>query len=601
MSIYFSGQYTALQPNCSGTLTLTTSPDVSTHENKVYYNTAYIVPDQEFDEYSIDSGTYVDGTSDEYTSEPAVKFTAATTVSYGYATTSRKRVTETNNTSNTGVSDAATYAGTYISLGSEDTDFYYTLEVTNGDETSGKQMDSLLIIDRLPESGDTDSYGLTDRDSAFTVKLADDPNFTIQITYTDTYNVKQRINLIEDRDYTVEFTDQTTFTSDDWNGVADNTKWSSNPSASTRSFRIIFNFDSPAVTYIPAGATVQVTFNAEIADGQNIDPGSIAWNSFGYAVSVVGDSAVLEAGTMNVGVRVPGYPVLQKEMDTALTEDKKFQFVIYDSSTYTGYESLTGDALVTALNDDSVDYTIAEVTVKAGETLSEAVSLKDAYVWQKGVVTAYVWTWTAGDSYTVSELEDNDSSFVSWNTTTTTNRYTFTYTSAQNQRLKCLNEITVRYGSITLVKYKTDGTTPLSGVTFLCESADGTTYSESQTTDVDGKVEFSDLPAGNYTITETASASGMQLLAEPIEVTIPLELTKEEVDSYGDDIDLTQAVEKDGKYYFYNLTYHVVNQANLTMPTSGSTTDLLWLYLAMAMVMAGLVLIAWKRKKTVAQ
>ena len=148
-------------------------------------------------------------------------------------------------------------------------------------------------------------------------------------------------------------------------------------------------------------------------------------------------------------------------------------------------------------------------------------------------------------------------------------------------------------GSIRLEKYKADGKTPLGGVTFSLAGQDGKT--QSLTTKADGIVTFEGLKPGKYTITETKTAAGMTLLAEPITVTLPLTMTEQEAKKSG--ADLTKGyLHSDGNYYFYDLTYRVTNNATLDMPASGGHGFPIAVCGA-ALAAAGILLASTKRKK----
>ncbi len=101
-------------------------------------------------------------------------------------------------------------------------------------------------------------------------------------------------------------------------------------------------------------------------------------------------------------------------------------------------------------------------------------------------------------------------------------------------------------GSIRMIKKDATGAL-LAAVTFMLEDSDGKQVS--RTTDANGEVLFEELSAGSYVITETSTVSGNTLLAEPIEVTIPLVMTEEEIKTQGN-VDLSDAVHQDGKWYF---------------------------------------------------
>ena len=124
-------------------------------------------------------------------------------------------------------------------------------------------------------------------------------------------------------------------------------------------------------------------------------------------------------------------------------------------------------------------------------------------------------------------------------------------------------------GSIIIQKYEDDGETPLAGVTYnLYDSNDQLV--DTKTTGEDGKVTFTEVPFGDYTIVETKTAEGYNLLAEPISVTIPLVMTAD--DAQANDADTTQAFyDKDtDSYIFFALTYNVTDDVTFVLPTTGS-------------------------------
>ena len=124
-------------------------------------------------------------------------------------------------------------------------------------------------------------------------------------------------------------------------------------------------------------------------------------------------------------------------------------------------------------------------------------------------------------------------------------------------------------GSIIIQKYEDDGETPLAGVTYnLYDSNDQLV--DTKTTGEDGKVTFTEVPFGDYTIVETKTAEGYNLLAEPISVTIPLVMTAD--DAQANDADTTNAFydEATDSYIFFALTYNVTDDVTFVLPTTGS-------------------------------
>ena len=152
-------------------------------------------------------------------------------------------------------------------------------------------------------------------------------------------------------------------------------------------------------------------------------------------------------------------------------------------------------------------------------------------------------------------------------------------------------------GSITLYKRGTDGQKkPLAGVVFKMEGVQtGGIYDG--TTDENGKIEWQDLIAQKYKIREIKTADGYNLLQEEIEVTLPKEVSLEELKENG--IDMTQAVydEAAGMYCLYNLTYTIDNTAVFNMPVTGKTNR--WIYLLMisgCLIVAGGIWLFFDKK-----
>ena len=147
---------------------------------------------------------------------------------------------------------------------------------------------------------------------------------------------------------------------------------------------------------------------------------------------------------------------------------------------------------------------------------------------------------------------------------------------------------------VQLTKYKDDNS-PLAGVEFelkFVKESETATNNKSEnfsrllnvgetataTTDADGKITWENLDQGDYEIRETKTVDGYALLTDVIKVTLPLQLTKDEADSYGnvnkdlakEDTNYTQ------KWYFFDCKYEIKNNQVFLMPMTGS--DGTWMY-----------------------
>lgn len=144
--------------------------------------------------------------------------------------------------------------------------------------------------------------------------------------------------------------------------------------------------------------------------------------------------------------------------------------------------------------------------------------------------------------------------------------------------------------SITIKKKDDDGQSPLSGVKFMLEfikakstpTADANpnpSYtpllkegeSVTATTDSAGTIKWENLDEGEYRITEIETVPGHTLLPEPIEITLPLVMTEQEVQQ--GNVDTSKGTFDDGysnNWFFNDLTYEVTNSSTLDMPMTGA-------------------------------
>ena len=176
-------------------------------------------------------------------------------------------------------------------------------------------------------------------------------------------------------------------------------------------------------------------------------------------------------------------------------------------------------------------------------------------------------------------------------------------------RLQGGNEFTAednpRPCNIKIVKSKADGTL-LQGVQFTIKDSSGNAVTDMNgnvvgtvTTNAEGVAEFNNLYTGVYTITETKTVSGQQLLKEPITVYAPLRMTQAE--AIANNLDTSKAVwsAAENVYLIYDQTYNVTNSVNFEMPMSGGTFDSKMLIpLGAGMVLlAGVFIVMFRKKK----
>ena len=292
---------------------------------------------------------------------PEYKFGQEKYVSTSYQKIEEKDLTENYAYGYNGKeSDYAQGNYNYIMVDSKDDIITYALNVAN---MSMKNFEKIVLINKLADINDTGAVNLSkNRDSEFTIKLAEEPNFRVYTYYDD------EETLLSEDDYTIQFTDAISYTNGDWNGK-ESSKWYDEPTESTNAFRVVFRdgFELPPTNGI------RIKFDADIQDNARYN--KIAWNSFGYRY-YVGDYH-LTAEPPKVGVKIPTDPVIYKTVTDG--SDGIYTFIIYEK------------------DNESNSYV---VNVKAGE--SAKVPVKRTI---NGVTTGYI---EAGKTYIIKEATSSD-------------------------------------------------------------------------------------------------------------------------------------------------------------------------------------------------
>ncbi|MCC8127449.1 MAG: hypothetical protein LIO92_08625 [Clostridiales bacterium] len=577
LTVRLVGTYFAIPESGKAEITYSSvSPGGSTPYS-TYVNNVTFDPDSPFD--SKGEGILETDESEAY---DAVSAVASVTVAGAYATSSYKSVVElesietegggTSTLVETDNSAVSTSSDNSIVLSGVDSMFRYTLSVDN---LTDYAMTKLILFDNLPQVGDTYSVGDTARNSEFTVNLADAPNFAVYVTTKGKDEDGNETEITEELGssyYEIQYSTSGEFETDDYEG-GNSDKWytwgSSVNAADVRAIRVIITDES--ATQIPAGATVSVTFDAVAysEEGSTIEAGAIAWNNFGYHYALDGVTTELTAMPLVVGVQVPSAPSLTKELvdvngdDYHAAEDMSFTFVVYEGSELTDIDTDTGEivaynteeALVKALNglrsDNSRAYRIVTLTVKEGES-SATLKLTGTNGLDKDS-SGFWWTWSQGDTYTITEFLSDGYSLKSWSETEGTstdeengNSFTFTYDREKALQMTCVN--TCEIWDLNLTKVDADSydeesgtyTTVLNGAMFALYSRTNSNINDVNAADTievddetwylyrvqttgddgeDGKLSFSGLTEESYYLVEVKAPDGYNLDASRYKVT----------------------------------------------------------------------------------
>lgn len=141
-----------------------------------------------------------------------------------------------------------------------------------------------------------------------------------------------------------------------------------------------------------------------------------------------------------------------------------------------------------------------------------------------------------------------------------------------------------------------DGTTTplLGGVEFklekLNDSGAAETTPDTRVTVSDGTCSFASLTPGSYRLTETKTAEGYTLLAEPIEFTLTADgQCRRDGAAFG-----AKTTDADG---VYNIALTIYNRKGFTLPHTGADAPSLWLLIGLPALVAVLLVLVFRYNK----
>lgn len=140
---------------------------------------------------------------------------------------------------------------------------------------------------------------------------------------------------------------------------------------------------------------------------------------------------------------------------------------------------------------------------------------------------------------------------------------------------------------------------PLAGAKFKLVDSKGKLIS-TKTSGSDGYVTWDKLYPDIYTVTEIQAPNGKNLLAEDIEIHLPMRITEEDIKKYNIDRSKLSEWDKEEQcYYLFDVTYEISNHATFKAPMTGGFTNFMtFLPLVGGMAgFAGVGAVAMKRKR----
>lgn len=202
--------------------------------------------------------------------------------------------------------------------------------------------------------------------------------------------------------------------------------------------------------------------------------------------------------------------------------------------------------------------------------------------------------------YRVAECATEKGTFTAKGTVTLG---TYTYTASQTDltdgKITLTNQRTNPKFALNLTKMGINGTTTplLGGVEFKLEKLNDDNTAETIDTCVtssdstnQGKCSFTPLTPGNYRLTETKTAEGYTLLAEPIEFTLTADgQCLRDGAAFG-----AKTTDADG---VCNIALTIYNRKGFTLPHTGADAPSLWLLIGLPALVAVLLVLVFRYNK----
>ena len=316
----------------------------------------------------------------------------------------------------------------YITVDDTNAIITYTNHVQNLSNATFKQF---VMIDRMPEIGDTGVVNAHEqRGSEFSIGFANALN--LSLIFRNSEGTKSIA--LTNEDYTLEFSNNTSFTTEDWAGTS---AWNAS-AATAKSFRLKLNPGTLTAkinalenstlmeAVFPSMWVLEVSYDGKLsADGT---PGQYAWNSFGYHYTTAAD-VNLSAEPAKAGVRLKPLPVLKKQVvdnqgvDQGIDTSVSFTFNFYE-----GAHTLDQVASLTPIWETTL-YQGQAVQLLAQKTVG-------------GVTTGH---FTEGQYYTVVEVPTAGYNLVGYEKDglkqTTEGYCVFRYSNELNTTIVCQNQI----------------------------------------------------------------------------------------------------------------------------------------------------------------
>ena len=364
----------------------------------IYENTATFSPTDTFDGSEVTTGTLV---TDKNETATGVKASDNVYAMGEYGSFSWKTIAEEEKSDNQAV--GYNTSKNYIVIDKEDTNkkVVYTNNIKN---VSQHKYEDLTILDLMPFPNDTGVLNQSQRrGSEFTVAY----NNELSLTVKDT-NGNVTKTLVAGPDYSIQFSGKVSFTDAD-TGHEASAEWHDTWASGDRSFRILMNSNFE----LQPSETLCIQYQGLI--GEDVQPGKIAWNSFGYAYEVEGLGNRLRAEPPKVGVKIQISPTITKKVVDTTGKDKEND----TSKTFT-FKVYEGDR-------------IDQSKLKGSFSLYQGEAKKISSIKDENGNPIFV----SGQTYTLVENVDSSYNFKSVKsstdtTNTTENKYTFTYSSAQD-------------------------------------------------------------------------------------------------------------------------------------------------------------------------